>query len=135
MGEKVSRRIYENIYKLKGWRWPGMSKSRYSVVGHYTNNLVFDRIASGLLKELQVKTPKNEKGYRPNRMHQWLTEDVGDPMLAQHLHSLVMLQRLAIANGYGWNRFLHAVDQVLPRRGDTLPLPLSEPDEMKEAAN
>jgi hypothetical protein len=50
------------------------------------NNLVFDRIASGLLKELQSKTPKNDRGYWPHRMHQWLTEDVGDPMLAQHLH-------------------------------------------------
>ncbi len=37
---------------------------------------------------------------------------------------LMMFQRLAIANGYGWQRFLHMVDQVLPRRGDTLELPL-----------
>jgi hypothetical protein len=70
-------------------------------------------------------------------MHQWLTEDIGDPMLAQHMHSIVMLQRLAIANKHGWNRFLHMVDQVLPRRGDTLPLPLGFDGgiEMKEAAN
>jgi hypothetical protein len=61
-------------------------------------------------------------------MHQWLTEDVGDPMLAQHLHSLMMFQRLAIANGYGWNRFLNMVDQVLPRRGTTLELPLEFTD-------
>ena len=59
-------------------------------------------------------------------MHQWFTEDVGDPMLAQHLHTLVMFQRLAIANGHGWNRFLHTVDQVLPRRGDTLPRPFED---------
>jgi len=91
-----------------------MSKNRYSVVGHYTNNLVFDRIAPGLLNELQSKSLKNEKGYRSNRLHQWLTEDVGDPMLAQHLHSIVMLQRLAVANGHGWNRFLHTVDQFCP---------------------
>ena len=57
-------------------------------------------------------------------MHQWLTENVGDPMLAQHLHSLMMFQRLAIASGYGWQRYIHMVDQVLPRRGDTLQLPL-----------
>ena len=110
----------EGIYKLKGWIWPGMSKNRYSVVGHYTNNLVFERLAPGLLRELQSKSPRNDKGHRGNKMHQWLTEDVGDPMLAQHLHSLMMFQRLAIANGYGWQRFLHMVDQVLPRRGDTL---------------
>ena len=56
-------------------------------------------------------------------------------MLAQHLHSVVMFQRLAIANGYGWQRFLHMVDQVLPRRGDTLQLPLDIPHDAKEAAN
>ncbi|MBU6442428.1 MAG: hypothetical protein KGR48_00835 [Alphaproteobacteria bacterium] len=121
--KKFPDEFYENIYKLKGWKWPGMGKNRYSVVGHYTNNLVFDRMAPGLLSDLRSKTPKNENGHRPDRMHQWLTEDVGDPMLAQHLHSLMMFQRLAIANGYGWQRFLHMVDQVLPRRGDTLPLP------------
>ncbi len=41
-------------------------------------------------------------------------------------YTLMMFQRLAIANGHGWNRFLHTVDQVLPRRGDTLPLPFTE---------
>ena len=66
-------------------------------------------------------------------MHQWLTKDVGDPMLAQHLHSLMMFQRLAIANGYGWQRFLDMVDQVLPRRGDTLQLPFNDPNLDKEA--
>ena len=101
-----------------------MSKNRYSVVGHYTNDLVFERIAPGLVRELQSKTPKDEKEHRRDRMHQWLTEDVGDPMLAQHLHSLMMFQRLAIANGYSWTRFIHMVDQVLPRRGAILELPL-----------
>ena len=95
-------------------------------IKRYTNNLVFDRIAYGLLNELQGRSPKNDRGHRRGKMHQWLTEDVGDPMLAQHLHTLVMFQRLAIANGRGWNRFLHTVDQVLPRRGDTLPLPFEE---------
>jgi hypothetical protein len=127
--KKFPDEFYENIYKLKGWIWPGMGKNRYSVVGHYTNNLVFERIAPGLLKELQAKSPKNEKGNRLNKLHQWLTGDVGDPMLSQHLHSLIMLQRLAISNGYGWQRFLHMVDQVMPRRGDTLPLPLETPND------
>ena len=53
---------------------------------------------------------------------------MGDPLLAQHLHSLVMLQRLALANGYGWQRFLNSVNQVLPKRGATLEVPV----EMRE---
>lgn len=126
--KKFPDEFYENIYKLKGWPWPGMGKNRYSVVAHYTRDLVYERIGPGLLKELESKSPKDESGRRPNKLHQWLTEDIGDPMLAQHLHSLVMLQRLAIANGHGWQRFLHSVDQVMPRRGATLELPFSFPD-------
>lgn len=118
--KKFPDEFYENIYKLKGWPWPGMKKNRYSVVAHYTRNLVYERLATGLLKELEAKSPKNDNGTRPNKLHQWLTEDIGDPMLAQHLYSILMFQRLAIANGFGWHRFLKMVDQVLPKRGTTL---------------
>lgn len=122
--KKFPDEFYENIYKLRGWTWGGMSKNRYSVVGTYTRDLVFERIATGLLPELERKSPKNDKGNRKNKLHQWLTEDIGDPMLAQHMHSLIMFQRLAIANGYGWNRFIKMVDQVLPKKGSTLEIPL-----------
>lgn len=126
--KKFPDEFYENIYKLKGWAWPGMGKNRFSVVAHYTRDLVYNRIAPGLLVELEKKAPKNDKGARKAKLHQFLTEDIGDPMLAQHMHSLVMLQRLAIANGQGWNKFVKTVDQVLPRRGDTLELPLDDPN-------
>jgi len=125
--KKFPDEFYENIYRLKQWPWPGMRKNRYSVVAYYTRDLVYERLGSGILQELERKTPKNEKGQRPYRFHQWLTEEVGDPMLAQHLASLITLQRLAIANGYGWKRFVNSVDQVLPRRGDTMMLPLEFP--------
>ena len=52
----ISREFYENIYKLKGWPWPGMSKNRFSVVAHYTNDLVYERVAPGLLAELNFPT-------------------------------------------------------------------------------
>lgn len=126
--KKFPDEFYENIYKLKGWRWPGMSKNRFSVCANYTTNLIYDRLGPGITDELIRKTPKNEKGHRPYRLHQWLSEDIGDPMLATHMHSILMFQRLAIANGYGWQRFLHMVNQVLPRRGNTLELPLEMED-------
>lgn len=122
--KKFPDEFYENIYKLKGWTWPGMSKNRYSVVAHYTTNLIYDRLGPGITEELIRKTPKNDKGHRPNRLHQWLSDEIGDPMLATHMHSILMFQRLAIANGFGWKRFLHMVDQVLPRKGTTIELPL-----------
>jgi hypothetical protein len=116
--------FYENIYKLKGWQWPGMGKNRYSVVGHYTRDLVFDRLGPGILKELETLTPKDERGYRTNPMHSWLSEDIGVPMLSQHMHTLVNFQKLAIKRGYGWNRFVKMVDEVMPKHGNTMELNL-----------
>jgi len=46
-------------------------------------------------------------------------------MLANHIQSLLTLQRLAIANGWGWNRFMKMVDQVMQKKGQTLELPLN----------
>jgi len=118
--------FYENIYKLKNWTWPGMSKNRYSVVAHYTNDLVYERLAPGLRAELEKKNPKNEKGRRTAKNTQWLTAEIGHRMLAQHLYSLTMFQRLAIAQGFGWNRFLKMVDQVHPKKGSTLEIPFPD---------
>jgi hypothetical protein len=126
--KKFPDEFYENIYKLKGWAWPGMQKNRFSVVAHYTRDLVYERIAPSLLKELEIRSPKDEKGKRKNKFHQWLTEDIGNPLLAQHLHSLIMFQRLALSNGHGWNRYVKMVDKVLPRKGATLELPFPEPE-------
>ena len=116
--------FYENIYKLKGWQWPGMGKNRYSVVGHYTRDLVFERLGPGILEELERLTPKDDKGNRPNKMHSWLSEEIGVPMLSQHMHTLVSFQKLAIKRGYGWNRFVKMVDEVMPKKGSTFELGL-----------
>jgi hypothetical protein len=122
--KKFPDEFYENIYRLKAWPWPGMKKNRYSVVAHYTRDLVYDRLGPGILRELERKEPKDVDGQREHRFHQWLTPDVGDPMLTQHLISLLTLQRLALANGHGWRRFIQTVDQVYPRYGATMVLAL-----------
>ncbi len=126
--KKFPDEFYENIYRLKGWPWPGMGKNRFSVVAHYTRDLVYERIGPGVLSELETRSPKDNKGNRKNKLHQWLSDDFGNPMLAQHIHSLMMLQRLSIANGQSWNSFLKSVDQVMPKRGNTLELPLDDPN-------
>ncbi len=126
--KKFPDEFYENIYKLRGWKWTGMNKNRYSVVAHYTRDLVYERMAPGLLKELETKSPKNLSGNRNNKLHQWLSDEIGDPMLASHIQSILTLQRLAISSGWGWNRFMRIVNQVMKKRGDTMDLPFMETD-------
>ena len=126
--KKFPDEFYENIYKLRGWKWSGMSKNRFSVVAHYTRDLIYERLGDSILEELEKKTPKDDRGNRKNKLHQWLTDDVGNPMLAQHLHSIIMIQRLSIANCYGWNKFVKMVDQVMPKKGGTFELALTDPE-------
>lgn len=123
---KFPDEFYENIYRLKGWKWEGMGKNRYGVVANYTVNLIYDRMGPGITEELIRKSPMGENGRRPNMLHQWLSEDTGEPMFVNHMHTVIMLQRLALRSGHGWSKFLRSLDLVLPRRNQTMQLPLDD---------
>jgi hypothetical protein len=45
--------FYEQMFRLRGWQWRGMKINRPSVVGHYTNDVVYARLAPGVLDELR----------------------------------------------------------------------------------
>jgi hypothetical protein len=60
--------------------------------GHLTNNLVYRRIAPGLLKRLKER--RTERGSPSNKLQQWLSPDVGCPELLLHLGTVVGLMKL-----------------------------------------
>lgn len=103
---------YENIYKLKSWPEFSTSKNKYSCVGHYTNDIIYSRLGAEVLEELKTRTPDTTK----TKMHQWLTNDVGHPLLSNHMQTILTLQRLALSQGWGWNKFLSLVDSVAPKK-------------------
>ena len=49
-------------------------------------------------------------------------------MLAQHMHTILMFQRLAIQNGQSWDEFKQMVNQVMPKKGANLELPINTID-------
>lgn len=112
--------FYQHIFRLRGWEWRGMKVNRPQVVAAYTKDLVYARLAPGILKELEGRNPKDEKGHRKAKHHQWLTEEVGHPALAQHLYAVIGLMRLADS----WDQFKRMIDRAYPKRGDSLQLPL-----------
>ena len=87
----------------------------------YTNDLVYRRLAPGILKELETRNPKNDRGQRKGKHHQLLTSEVGHPALAQHLYAVIGLMRIART----WEEFIDLIDRAYPKRGDTLRLPMS----------
>ena len=65
--------FYEQIFRLKGWKWSTFN--RPGVVGKYTNDIVYDRMAVGLVNELKTLNPRDEKGLAKHRDHQHLSEN------------------------------------------------------------
>ena len=112
--------FYKQIFRLRGWEWKGRQFNQPQVVGHYTNDIVYDRLAPGLREELEKRMPRDEQGRRRGKMQQMLTDDIGHPALAQHLHGVTMLMKSCDS----WDEFKRKLDRVSPKRGDNLELDL-----------
>lgn len=114
--------FYKQMFRLKGWTFNPLSVSRPGVVGRYTIDLIYERLAPGLVKELERLNPKTDNGNRKFRHHQWLSSDVGHPALAQHLHAVMGFMRACST----WDQFIDMLDRAFPKKGHTIPM-LLEP--------
>lgn len=72
---------------------PDMKLPQY--FGHLTNDIVYRRLHPRVLQELQERTGRTGTGNRPNKLHQWLSEDAGHPKLLQHLGMVIGLMRIS----------------------------------------
>lgn len=116
--------FYKEMFRLKGWEWNVAKVKRPSVVGRYTNDLVYERILPTLLKELQNLNPKDEKGHRKHKHHQWLTDDVGHPKLQEHIYAVLGLMRASV----NWEQFYRMLQRAFPKFGHSRLLPFVEAD-------
>jgi hypothetical protein len=102
--------FYQELFRLRGLPYNGsVKKPQY--IGHLTNDLVYSRLAPGVLDELRALTPRNEKGQLKYKLFQRLTEDVGHPKLREHLASVTALMKASDK----WTQFQAMVDRALPR--------------------
>lgn len=110
--------FYKEMFRLKGWGYNPLSVARPGVVGRYTTDVVYERLAPGIVEELERINPKNDRGNRRTRHHQWLSEDIGHPALAQHIHAVVGFMRASA----GWDEFIGLLDRAFPKKGHTIPM-------------
>ena len=111
--------FYEQLFRLRGLEYPVFSVRRPQYFGVLTNDIVYKRLAPGVLAELQQVTPKNDEGRRKHKYFQRLTGNVGYPKLMQHLGSIITIMKLS----RDYPDFMHKLDSLHPRYGDTLQLP------------
>lgn len=117
--------FYQNLFRLKGYPSTPGSNKRPRSFATLTLDLVYNRLAPGVLEELRRRTPKNEKGQNKNKLHQWLSEDTGIPKLHEHFVALNTLMR-----GHDdFDKFHRMLDRALPKYNDTPMLPFMDAEE------
>lgn len=114
--------FYREMSRLRGRGFDESNPRRPMYFGKLTNNIVYERLAPGVLAELKRVTPTDDKGRPRHRLHQKLTQNTGYPKLVSHLGSVVTLMKLSD----DWASFERKLDRLHPRYGHTMPLPIDE---------
>lgn len=105
---------YEQIFRLRDMEYAKDTVQRPRYFGILTNDIIYDRLAPGVMEELEKVNPKNEEtGRRKSRHFQWLTNNVGYPKLREHLGAVIATMKLSA----DWHDFKAKLDKNYPRIG------------------
>ncbi|NKC33844.1 P63C domain-containing protein [Falsiroseomonas selenitidurans] len=118
---------FSNIFRLRGWKAASTPTARPGALAQYTNDIVYARLAPGVLEELQNLNPTDGHGRRKKKLFQHLTGDYGHPKLKKHLDDVVVIMQAAAS----WQEFRKLLERVKPRVNVPGQLPLAPdiPDE------
>jgi len=106
--------FYKELFRLRGWQYVPFLTKRTAQVGKDTNDIVYERLAPGVLDELKRKNPVTPTGRRKHKHHQWLTEHVGHPRLREHLSAVIALMK--VSNDWkGFQRLLNRAFDKHPK--------------------
>jgi hypothetical protein len=103
--------FYQEIFRLRGMDYPKDSVKRPQYFGLLTNDIVYKRLAPGVLEELKRVTPKLGSGRLATKLFQRLTANKGYPKLLEHLGAVVTMMQLSNS----WHDFLAKLDRLRPR--------------------
>lgn len=97
---------YKELFRLNGWDYTIKDiRKRPSVIGKWTNDLIYKQLPIGVLDELKSRTPKSAKGNNTARLHQSLSEDIGHPALSAQITQIVTLFQLSDNMAQMWQQF------------------------------
>jgi len=114
--------FYRELFRLRSLPYPASTVKRPQYFGHITNDIVYRRLAPGVLEELKHVQVKDEAGRPKHKLFQRLTTHPGYPKLREHLGSVIAIMKLS----RDWPDFQAKLDRIHPRYGDTIPLPFDE---------
>lgn len=87
--------FFKGIYKIYGWNYQEGSVKHPKYVGAFINRHVYEQLPPGVLDEIRRLNPKNARGNRNHRHHQFLTVDTGNVQLDKQISTVTTLMRIA----------------------------------------
>ena len=112
--------FYKELFRLNAWNFTVSGiKKRPGVIGTWTKKLIYEQLPDGVLVELEKNVPKSDSGYKIVRLHQLLTEDIGNPHLMAQINQIVTLFQLSDNMQHMWQQF----EKLKLRQSGRLELP------------
>lgn len=105
--------FYENMFRLKGWTYTEGSSKRPVMAAQLTLDIVYRRLAPGVLEELQRLSPKDSHGRRRVKLFQHLNTEFGHPKLKEHLAAVTALMKSTDDGQY--EEFNRRLNRALPK--------------------
>jgi P63C domain len=87
--------FFREIYRLHGWEFRPGQTQRNPGVGKMIKHYVYGQLPPGVLAELERVNPKNQKGQRPRKHHQHLTQTTGNEHLDKQITSVITLMKIS----------------------------------------
>ncbi|OIQ27088.1 MAG: hypothetical protein BM562_15320 [Alphaproteobacteria bacterium MedPE-SWcel] len=105
--------FYKQIYRLKGWDSP-VGKAKTPLLGHITNDIVYDRLPEGVLPKLRELNPTGDQTKRRKwKHHQFLSPDVGQNDLRDHILQILPIMKIS----KNWSGFMRHLNIAFPKPG------------------
>jgi hypothetical protein len=114
--------FYKEIFRLNSWEFRTSSVKRPGVIGTWTNDIVYNRLAPTVKDELHRLAERDDKGRLKHKLFQRLTEGIGHPKLREHLSAVIALMKAA----ENWGEFKHMLQRALPSFGSSYRLPFKD---------
>jgi hypothetical protein len=108
--------FYEQLFRLRGLAFPKDTVKRPQYFGYLTNDIIYRRLAPGVLEELKRTEPRTQSGRRRGTIQQRLTPDLGHPKLREHLASVCTIMDLS----EDYEDFIRKLDRRHPKYGETI---------------
>lgn len=107
---------YEQMFRLRGISYPP-EKTNYrpGYFGHLTNDIIYSRLAPGVLSALKEEAKKEEK---KTHLHRHLTAGFGRQELLKHLGMVIGFMK----NSKDWCTFMDTLDRISPKYNTTIRL-------------